>query len=51
MRGLRDSGLGDPDEVATLPAADAQPSNAREVVQAAQDLLAEARRLREVVVG
>lgn len=46
MRGLKDSGLGDPDEPLAAPAAAA---DSGELLAAAQEMLAESRRLRAVV--
>ncbi len=48
MRGMRDSGLGDPDEPVAAPATAA---DSGELLVAARELLTEARALRGVVVG
>ncbi len=51
MRGMRDSGLGDPDEMSIPEAAVASASDAGDLAAAARDLLVEARALRGVVGG
>ena len=50
MRGLRDSGLGDPDEVVVSPSVEEIPSSGSdELLAAARELLAETRRLRVTI--
>ena len=50
MRGMRDSGLGDPDEPVVVPVATtAAADDSRELLAAAQEMLAESRKLRMVV--
>jgi membrane protein YdbS with pleckstrin-like domain len=51
MRGLRDSGLGDPDEPAPVPAPAGAMDASGELLAAARELLVEARALRGVVGG
>jgi membrane protein YdbS with pleckstrin-like domain len=51
MRGLRDSGLGDPDEPAAAPKSERPTAASGALLAAARDLLVEARALRGVVVG
>lgn len=51
MRGMRDSGLGDPDEPVAVPASERPTAASGELLAAARDLLVEARALRGVVVG
>jgi len=51
MRGMRDSGLGDPDEPAAVPASAGPGPVAGELLAAARELLVEARALRGVVGG
>jgi uncharacterized membrane protein YdbT with pleckstrin-like domain len=49
MRGYRDSGLGDPDEPVSEPAARTAPDDRGDLVAAARELLAEARALRTAI--
>ncbi len=49
MRGLRDTGLGDPDEPVSQMAVGAAPRHSCELLSAAQELLTEAAKLRAVV--
>jgi len=51
MRGMRDSGLGDPDEPLTAPVPVEPAGESGDLVAAARDLLAEARALRGVLEG
>jgi membrane protein YdbS with pleckstrin-like domain len=51
MRGLRDSGLGDPDEPAPIQASSGTAAAAGELLAAARELLDEARALRGVLGG